>query len=98
MSEKSNIKQSTEDIHPLSTGLDTLSVDKVLRHMQADNMNALALVQSAVPQISAVVQAYAAAYKQGGRIFYIGAGMSGRLGLVDTAELPTTFGIASERV
>lgn len=54
-----------EVAHLLSTGLDTLVVDEVLHHMQADNLRALDLVRGAVPQISAAVHTYAAAYKQG---------------------------------
>ena len=88
----------TEDTHPLSAGLDTLSVEAVLRSMQVDNAQALDLVRDAIAQISAIVHAYAEAYAQGGRICYIGAGTSGRLGFVDAAELPATFGIPSDRV
>jgi len=91
-------KRVTEDTHPLSAGLDALPVDEVLRRMQADNLYALQLVQDAIPQISPVVHTYAAVYKQGGRVFYIGAGTSGRLGFIDAAELPTTFGTAPDRI
>ena len=98
INKKSNGKQSTEDTHPLSAGLDTLAADEVLRRIQADNVRALDSVCDAIPQIAAVVHAYAAVYKEGGRVFYVGAGTSGRLGFVDAAELPATFGIPSDRV
>lgn len=89
---------STEALHPLSVDLDILPIDEVLRRVQEDNTRALDALRNAVSQIAAVVEAYAATYGRGGRIFYIGAGTSGRLGLVDAAELPTTFGIAPDRV
>jgi N-acetylmuramic acid 6-phosphate etherase len=98
MNEKSNVKQSTEDVHQLSAGLDTLPIEEVLRRIHEDNARAIDSVRSAIPQIAAVVHAYATTYKEGGRIFYIGAGTSGRLGFVDAAELPATFGIPPDRV
>jgi len=93
-----NKERSTEHIHPLSAGLDTLAVDEVLRRIYEDNARALDSVRSAIPQIAAVAHAYATVFKEGGRVFYIGAGTSGRLGFVDAAELPTTFGIAPDCV
>jgi N-acetylmuramic acid 6-phosphate etherase len=88
----------TEDTHLLSAGLDTLPIEEVLRRIREDNAWAIDSVRSVIPQIAAVVHAYATTYKEGGRVFYIGAGTSGRLGFVDAAELPTTFGIAPDRV
>jgi len=93
-----NKERSTENIHPLSAGLDTLSIDEVLRRIYEDNARALDSVRSAIPQIAAVVHTYATACKEGGRVFYVGAGTSGRLGFVDAAELPATFGVAPDRV
>jgi len=90
--------QSTEDVHLLSAGLDTLPIEEVLRRIHEDNARAIDSVQSAIPQIAAVVHAYATTYKKGGRVFYVGAGTSGRLGFVDAVELPATFGIAPDRV
>lgn len=95
---RENKERSAEDVHPLGVGLGTLPIDEVLRRICEDNAGALDLTRGAVPRIAAVVRAYTIAYKEGERIFYVGAGTSGRLGFVDAAELPATFGIAPDRV
>jgi N-acetylmuramic acid 6-phosphate etherase len=89
---------ATEDVHPLSADLDIIPIDEVLNRIQVDNAWAINSIRPALPQVTAVAHAYAAAYEQGGRIFYIGGGTSGRLGFVDAAELPATFGIPADRV
>lgn len=75
--------------------LDTLSMVKVIN--QADSTVAGA-IQAVLPAIAQVVDAIAGCLKQGGRLFYIGAGTSGRLAVLDSAECPPTFGTSPEMV
>ncbi|HHE6467831.1 TPA: N-acetylmuramic acid 6-phosphate etherase [Providencia rettgeri] len=75
--------------------LDTLSMVKVIN--QADSTVAGA-IQAVLPAIAQVVDAVAECLKQGGRLFYIGAGTSGRLAVLDSAECPPTFGTSPEMV
>lgn len=91
-------RRSTEAVHPLSTGLDRLPVEELVRLLCEEQQRAVAAIDIALPQIVALARAYADTYRSGGRIFYIGAGTSGRLALLDAVELPPTFGIPSDRV
>jgi len=91
-------RADTEGIHPLSPGLDLLPTDEVIRLLVAENAQGLGSLYGGIPQIATAAAAYAAVYREGGRIFYIGAGTSGRLGFLDAAELPSTFGIPADRV
>lgn len=75
--------------------LDTLSMLTVIN--QADSTVATAL-QSVLPELANVVDVIADRLKQGGRIFYVGAGTSGRLAVLDSAECPPTFGTSPEMV
>ncbi|HHR6139182.1 TPA: N-acetylmuramic acid 6-phosphate etherase [Providencia alcalifaciens] len=75
--------------------LDTLSMLTVIN--QADSTVATAL-HSVLPELANVVDVIAERLKQGGRIFYVGAGTSGRLAVLDSAECPPTFGTSPEMV
>jgi len=89
---------STEAVHPLSAGLDTRPLEEAVRLLSEEQQGAMKAIDAAFPQIVAVARAYAKSYQAGGRVLYVGAGTSGRLGLLDTAELPETFGIAPGRI
>jgi len=93
-----NNKHSTEAVHPLNTGLDRLPVEELVRLLCEEQQRAVATIDTALSQIVALARAYANTYRNGGRIFYVGAGTSGRLGILDAVELPPTFGIPSDRV
>jgi len=83
----------TEQINPNTEGIDLLSTEEALRAInQADQAVALA-VEKAIPQIALLVDKVVEAFNQGGRLFYIGAGTSGRLGVLDASECPPTFGV-----
>lgn len=88
----------TEDVQPLSTSLDTLPIDKALYRIYEDNKHALDSIRGALSQITSSAKTFAKVYRQGGRVFYVGAGTSGRLALLDAVELPSTFGIAADRI
>ncbi len=73
--------------------LETLSSLELLQHINHEDHLVADAVQQAIPQIQALVDAIEPRMKQGGRLFYMGAGTSGRLGVLDASELPPTFGV-----
>ncbi|MBE6938479.1 MAG: N-acetylmuramic acid 6-phosphate etherase [Ruminococcaceae bacterium] len=75
--------------------MDSLSMVKLIN---AENMNAVLAVEKALDSVSAVIDAVAECFEKGGRLFYVGAGTSGRLGVVDASECPPTFGVPREQV
>jgi N-acetylmuramic acid 6-phosphate etherase len=78
--------------------LDELPAEEIVRAMNREDMRAAEAVGRAAPAIAAVIEAAAEAIRSGGRIVYLGAGTSGRLGVLDASECPPTFGIEPERV
>lgn len=89
---------STEARNPASEGLDELSALDVLRVIHAADREAVAAVDSELPHIAAAVEAIAARLSAGGRLFYSGAGTSGRLGVLDASECPPTYNVPPELV
>lgn len=73
--------------------LEQMTVTELLHHINAEDALVAAAVGKALPQIEALVTAIEPRMKRGGRLFYIGAGTSGRLGVLDASELPPTFGV-----
>ena len=73
--------------------LEKMSVIEVLTNINNEDKTVPLAVEKALPQIETLVTEIVAKMKQGGRLFYIGAGTSGRLGIVDASECPPTFGI-----
>jgi N-acetylmuramic acid 6-phosphate etherase len=73
--------------------LDKMSVSELLININAEDKLVPMAVERAIPQISKLVSALADKMLSGGRLFYIGAGTSGRLGVVDASECPPTFGV-----
>jgi N-acetylmuramic acid 6-phosphate etherase len=78
--------------------LETLSTTDLLAGMNRLDHSVPDTVAKALPQIEALVEAIVARLGAGGRLFYIGAGTSGRLGVVDASECPPTFGVPAEMV
>ena len=78
--------------------LEQMSVVELLQHINEEDTLVAEAVHKAIPQIEALVKAVEPRMKRGGRLFYIGAGTSGRLGVLDASELPPTFGVAEDRV
>ena len=81
----------TERANPLSTDLDTLSTAALVQLFCEEDRRPQEAVAAAAPALTAAVEAIAARLRQGGRLFYLGAGTSGRLGVLDAAECPPTF-------
>ena len=88
----------TEQVNPRSADLDQKSALEIVQIMNAEDAAVAAAVAAALPDIAAAVEAIAARLAGGGRLIYVGAGTSGRLGLLDAAECVPTFGVAPETV
>ncbi|MFD0677451.1 MULTISPECIES: N-acetylmuramic acid 6-phosphate etherase [unclassified Paenibacillus] len=88
----------TEQSNEQTTNLDKLSVSEIIGIMNAEDQSVAFSVQQALPDISAAVSGIVERMKRGGRLFYIGAGTSGRLGILDASECPPTFGVNRELV
>jgi N-acetylmuramic acid 6-phosphate etherase len=88
----------TETANPRTTELDAMSTLEVLQAINAEDQTVALAVQRALPAIARAVDLVVAARQQGGRLVYVGAGTSGRLGLLDAVECPPTFGTAPEEV
>lgn len=73
--------------------LDKMSVKDLLTNMNNEDKTVPNAVAKAIPQLEGLVKATVDKMKQGGRLFYIGAGTSGRLGILDASECPPTFGV-----
>ena len=73
--------------------LEQMSVAELLQHINDEDQQVAKAVRQAIPQIRALVEAIEPRMKRGGRLFYVGAGTSGRLGVLDASELPPTFGV-----
>ena len=78
--------------------LEQMSVRELLTNINAEDQTVPLAVAKAIPQIEALVEAIVPKMREGGRLFYIGAGTSGRLGVVDASEIPPTFGAPPEWV
>ena len=84
--------RKTEQRNPRTRGIDAKTTIGILRAIHREDASVARAVQSALPDIARAVDAIAAALLRGGRIFYVGAGTSGRLAALDAAELQPTFG------
>jgi N-acetylmuramic acid 6-phosphate etherase len=88
----------TEQPNPESEGIDTRPTSEILRIINIEDGKVAAAVARELPSITLAVDAIVDAFERGGHLFYIGAGTSGRLGVLDAAECPPTFGVAPEMV
>ena len=78
--------------------LERMTVLEILEHINEEDATVAEAVRQVIPQVNKLVEAIELRMKHGGRLFYIGAGTSGRLGILDASELPPTFGIPETRV
>jgi len=88
----------TTESSSLYNNLDHMSVQEILNSINQEDQTVPASVQKSLPQIEALVEQIVPRMKNGGRLFYIGAGTSGRLGVVDASECPPTFGVPFDLV
>ena len=78
--------------------LDKMSIEELLTHINEEDSKVHIAVRQALPQIKNLVEQIEIRMKKGGRVFYLGAGTSGRLGVLDASEVPPTFGVPESMV
>lgn len=92
------MKPLTEQINPNSAQIDSASPLEIARIMNNEDKAAVAAVERVLPEIGRAIESISARLSRGGRLIYVGTGTSGRLGVLDAAECPPTFGTPSELV
>ena len=88
----------TEQRNPNSMHVDSLSALEIVQLMNEEDKQVPLAIEKCLPQIAQAVERIVSAFQQGGRLVYIGAGTSGRLGVLDASECPPTFGVSPEMV
>jgi N-acetylmuramic acid 6-phosphate etherase len=88
----------TEQANPASAHIDKLSTAEMLSVMNDEDRKVAESVKPEIPHIAEAVDGIVEAFRKGGRLFYIGAGTSGRLGVLDAAECPPTFNVSADLV
>ena len=78
--------------------LEKMSTEEILMGINAEDKKVSSVIKKQIPNIEKLVEAIVVKMKQGGRLFYIGAGTSGRIGILDASECPPTFGVSHELV
>lgn len=91
-------KLATEQTNDRSATLDQMSALEIVTLMNEEDRTVADAVQRALPAVSEAVERIVSSLSQGGRLFYVGAGTSGRLGVLDASECPPTFGTEPEMV
>ena len=89
---------NTEKRNPNSMNIDKETTEGMMQIIQAENYNAVKAIEPAIPNIAKACDEIYARMKKGGRLIYIGAGTSGRLGVIDAAECPPTYGVSEELI
>ncbi|MCX6365223.1 MAG: N-acetylmuramic acid 6-phosphate etherase [Armatimonadetes bacterium] len=93
-----NTLPSTELVNPHTDGIDRLPTDEMLRRINDEDEKVAGIVRGCIPEIARAVDAIAEGLRAGGRLIYVGAGTSGRLGVLDASECLPTFGVSVEQV
>jgi N-acetylmuramic acid 6-phosphate etherase len=89
---------TTEERNEFSADIDSRTSLEILAIINSEDKKVPAAVEKILPEIAALVDDIVAAFKKGGRLFYIGAGTSGRLGVLDASECPPTYGVDPDMV
>lgn len=89
---------TTEARNPRTAEIDVAPTERILELMNDEDARVAAAVRAALPDVARAVELVTASFKSGGRLIYVGAGTSGRLGVIDAAECPPTFGVDHELV
>jgi len=90
--------QKTTEADSYYNNLEQMSIHELLQNMNKEDISVPLAVAKAIPQIEKLVEVVVEKMQQGGRLFYVGAGTSGRLGILDASECPPTYGIEQGRV
>ena len=85
--------KSLTESDSLYDGLEKMGLSELLQNINKEDQTVPLAVEKTIPQIETLVSQIVPRMKRGGRLFYIGAGTSGRLGIVDASECPPTFGV-----
>ncbi|KQA39367.1 N-acetylmuramic acid 6-phosphate etherase [Vibrio cholerae] len=88
----------SEGRNPDTMDIDLLSSQEIVERLNQQDKQVPLAVEAVLPQIAQAVDKITAAFKQGGRLIYLGAGTSGRLGVQDASECPPTFGVSDQMV
>lgn len=88
----------TESRNPNTYDIDDVSTEEILKKMNTEDKNVPVAVEKEIPYIAQAVEFVTEAFRNGGRLIYAGAGTSGRLGVLDAAECPPTFGVPNTMV
>lgn len=91
-------KLTTEQINAESTNIDRLSILEIIELMNKEDRTVADSVRAVLPEIASAIEAICQSLKNGGRLFYVGAGTSGRIGVLDASECPPTFCTPPEMV
>ena len=91
-------KLMTEQVNHRSKDIETQSIGEILRYMNDENKIITQAIEQCIPEIEKVTAGVVQAFEKGGRLIYLGAGTSGRLGVLDASECPPTFGVSPEMV
>ncbi|MER3430741.1 MAG: N-acetylmuramic acid 6-phosphate etherase [Blastocatellia bacterium] len=88
----------TEQENPRTQSIDSLPTIEAVRLINDEDKTVAFAIERILPQIAAAIDSISERMKAGGRLFYVGTGTSGRLGVLDAAEIPPTYGLEPERV
>lgn len=88
----------TEEINPASVDIDTRSTEEILEIINREDQKVAEAVGREIPNIARAIEIIVDALARGRRLFYVGAGTSGRIGVLDAVECPPTFGISPETI
>ncbi|RUW68897.1 N-acetylmuramic acid 6-phosphate etherase, partial [Mesorhizobium sp. M4B.F.Ca.ET.049.02.1.2] len=88
----------SEDRNPRTMDIDLLPTADVLRRINDEDKGVAAAVEKVIPEIAMAVDRIVQAFQKGARLIYVGAGTSGRLGVLDASECPPTFGVPEDMV
>lgn len=89
---------ATEQRNPRSMNIDTASIREILDIINTEDHKVPIAVREEIPYIEQAIEILVSAFREGGRLFYVGAGTSGRLGILDASECPPTFGTPPDMV
>ncbi len=78
--------------------LEKMTIEEITSHINTENNRVPLAIEKALPQLNSLINAVVSKLKEGGRMFYLGAGSGGRLSVLDAIELPTTFGVDPDMV
>ncbi len=92
------MENSTESVNPRSRDIDLKSIPEILEIINREDHTVADAVAAVLPETASLVEVIAEKLAAGGRLFYVGAGTSGRIGVMDAAECPPTYGVPREQI